>query len=853
MATLFPLQSFHVHGELTPVVWDDERMKPEVRKQLLEIAKTFEESLGIPVKVKDIWLTGSTANYNWSKFSDIDLHLLLDFSEIDEDEEMVRELMLAKKSVFNEEHDIKIGPFDVELYAQDVHEPHEATGVYSVKNDKWLRRPKREKPELDLVAVKRKAGSMMKMIEQALAKDSCDSSCLDRAMDRIKKMRKTGLDKGGEYSVENLAFKVLRRNGYLEKLWTEQRKRLDRELSLPKKVAKTWLLQAAYSAEFLQWAGTQRFRHPETNNRVKFRSLPGEQQARIHEQWAQRRRRPAQQGPDPKLQAADTDDWSGGTIYRANPKDDVFVHFTPLSRAKQILESGKLLAKPPYEKFGIEGVQAVSLGYGSHVPEVQSTHIKTPNEDPLVAVRFRTSTEPKLGRPEEVIWPGDVDVELEGAEIISAEDARNSLEQTPSALGEDDVVYYDTAWKKHEEWKRKKGKKASLRFGKYNPEFLQWVGQQRFMQPETKNRVLFQSLPDDEQKKIYERWNQMTHGEDAERVKQENRWLMPNQDPKRYDHIKFEIRLDEETAEKDRERLQQMFDTEDQDEIRNAILDLAGVGGVASMVESVDVLTWQEGKYEAKVKIMGRGKDGIHFDRTLTYEDTGDEDQPYLPDKIDNQLFSVGRQAPPGIGTRMLASQVGAAEQAGFRIIEAEASRSDTMNGYYTWPRLGFNAELTQEDLDDLEEENPEAAWQVRQLAEADADRMWPDAPAELFHVMAIPEARKWWEREGHSVMAAFSVSDAYDGGKAYQLLRAYTEAKAMAEGKTIPEYLAKIAGKKGKNMPPRLTKQDNQILDRVWEQARKRLVANVKNKKKANELARFWIWTKIVKNTLPI
>jgi hypothetical protein len=395
-----------------------------------------------------------------------------------------------------------------------------------------------------------------------------------------------------------------------------------------------------------------------------------------------------------------------------------------------------------------------------------------------------------------------------------------------------------------------------LRLAKYNPEFLQWVGQQRFVQPDTKNRVLFNSLEDEEQQRIYERWKGMTQGEGAEKRQEANRWLTTNQDPERYDDIEFQIRMDEDEVEPTKKRLKDIFGTEDQEEIRDRILDLSGTGGIASLVESVDVLTW-ENEYDAAIVVMGRGKHGIHFERLITYDSTGDEEQPWAPSTIENKLFSVGRDAPPGMGTRMLASQVGAGADEGFRFIEAEAGGGPggNMNGYYTWPRLGFNAQLMDGDLEDLEDHDPEAAWQVQQLAEVDEDRMWPDAPAEIFHVMAIPAARKWWEEEGHKLMVAFPLSEDFDGGKAYQLLRAYTEAKATAHGQTIPEYLSEIktaAKKKGKNMAPRLDKQDNEILDRVWDDVRKRLMANVK-KKKASELAKFWLWTKIVKSSLGI
>lgn len=241
--SLFPLQSFRVHDRLNPVVWDEGQMKPEVRERLLEIAAKFEEHLGVPVQVRDVWLTGSLANYNWSEYSDVDLHLLLDFSEVDEDEKLVRELMLAKKDLWNDRHDVRIGPFEVELYAQDVEEPHEATGVYSVKKDRWIRRPRREQPKIDLVAVLRKSREMTRRVDRALDDYDCGSACLDRVMDRIKKMRKCGLEKGGEFSTENLAFKVLRRNGYLEKLSDVRARRLDGEMSM--RVARGWLLSKA--------------------------------------------------------------------------------------------------------------------------------------------------------------------------------------------------------------------------------------------------------------------------------------------------------------------------------------------------------------------------------------------------------------------------------------------------------------------------------------------------------------------------------------------------------------------------------------------------------------------------------
>ncbi len=226
------LQSFEVHDTLDQRIWGDDKLKPEIRERLLEIADEFTEFLGVPVTVEDVIFTGSLANYNYSKYSDIDLHLVFDFADVNEDEELVRELMIAKKTVWNDMHDIRVKGAEVELYAQDTQEPHHATGVYSVTNDEWNTKPVTQRPQVDMGEVSAKASDMMAQIDHALTDSDCPASCLDTLKDKIKRMRQSGLDKGGEFSVENLAFKVMRRNGYLEKLSDKVVDATDQDLSL---------------------------------------------------------------------------------------------------------------------------------------------------------------------------------------------------------------------------------------------------------------------------------------------------------------------------------------------------------------------------------------------------------------------------------------------------------------------------------------------------------------------------------------------------------------------------------------------------------------------------------------------
>ena len=218
------LSSFVVHETLDRKVWNsDDKMDPAIRDRLLQIAQDFYEKLGVKAEIKDITLTGSLANYNWSKFSDLDVHIILDYQDVDENDELVRDLFMQTKSNWNRQHDIKVKGYDVELYVQDINDPHFSSGVYSLLNDDWVVKPRREDKEIDREAVQHKAASTMDMIDDV--QKLFDEGDYDGAMEygekvreKIKRFRSSGLEREGEYSFENLAFKVLRRNDYLERL-----------------------------------------------------------------------------------------------------------------------------------------------------------------------------------------------------------------------------------------------------------------------------------------------------------------------------------------------------------------------------------------------------------------------------------------------------------------------------------------------------------------------------------------------------------------------------------------------------------------------------------------------------------
>jgi len=240
------IKSFKPKDTLSPQIFEEGEdgiaMRPEIRKKLLEISDEFIETLGVEFFVHDIVLTGSLANYNWSNFSDVDLHILIDFEEINKNHKkdsvglhaIIKEFFDAKKNVWNEKHEIVIKGYDVELYVQDVDEPHVSSGVYSVLHDKWEIEPKQEKANIDDNKILGKAEYYAKKIDSIVNSGENENilPSIEKLRGKIKEFRQCGLETGGEYSYENLVFKLLRRNGYIEKLLKLKTSITDKKLSI---------------------------------------------------------------------------------------------------------------------------------------------------------------------------------------------------------------------------------------------------------------------------------------------------------------------------------------------------------------------------------------------------------------------------------------------------------------------------------------------------------------------------------------------------------------------------------------------------------------------------------------------
>lgn len=227
--------SIQLHDKLCPLIWEGDKLKPDVRKILLLNAKRFIEfSNAENLKFNDITLTGSMANYNYNDNSDLDVHIVLDYSQISENKEFVADFLKLKKQLWNEKVPIQVKGHDVELYFQDKGEIHHSSGVYSILNNKWIIKPTKKIINIDTANIKLKAADFMNAIDD-LESNKNSKNWLDKyeeIKDKIKKYRQIGLDSGGEYSVENLVFKVLRNTGYLEKMVELKNNYLQNELSL---------------------------------------------------------------------------------------------------------------------------------------------------------------------------------------------------------------------------------------------------------------------------------------------------------------------------------------------------------------------------------------------------------------------------------------------------------------------------------------------------------------------------------------------------------------------------------------------------------------------------------------------
>ena len=215
------------HDTLNPKLFTESGiMHGEVRRALIDIARHFRDFIGVELDVKDITVSGSNAAFSYTPQSDLDLHIVVAVPDKPE----FRELLDAKKNVYNARHDIKVRGIDVELYAQDVNQEHHSLGIYSIMRSRWIEKPTRQDVDIDTQDVKDKYKNYRDRIIVVLGDD--EITVAEDMWKDIKRMRQAGLSRDGEFGTENLVFKMLRSQGWIEKLSDYITTLQDQELSI---------------------------------------------------------------------------------------------------------------------------------------------------------------------------------------------------------------------------------------------------------------------------------------------------------------------------------------------------------------------------------------------------------------------------------------------------------------------------------------------------------------------------------------------------------------------------------------------------------------------------------------------
>ncbi len=222
------------HSHLNPVLWtDQEVLYPEVRGRLMAFAQAFQAFGHVPdAALKDILMVGGNCGYNYTKFSDIDVHLVIDKGALGAGL-IVDEYLRSLKLLWSAKHNIRVRGYNIEPYFQGADETVESQGIYSIKNNNWLKKPTHQTGINfdDDAELHKKVEHYQSLIDHMIGQKS-STAAIEELKVKLSAMRKDGLAAGGEYSQGNLIFKSLRNTGHLDKMTHYLIQTMDHSLSL---------------------------------------------------------------------------------------------------------------------------------------------------------------------------------------------------------------------------------------------------------------------------------------------------------------------------------------------------------------------------------------------------------------------------------------------------------------------------------------------------------------------------------------------------------------------------------------------------------------------------------------------
>lgn len=215
--------------ELNPKIWEDKKLREDVRETIIDIVSEFMDNLIIPVEILDVRVVGSNASYNYTEHSDLDVHIISNLELVGSPTEIVQALYNSERSNFNRTHNIKIKGIEVELYVEDVNSAVTSNGIYSVIDDVWIKEPQIIK-ERSVKIDKNELQGLVDSVQSVL--DDGDSGDIKDCINMLYLMRKDSIATDGEYGVGNLLFKEIRNRGLLSALKDKYNEMISDELTL---------------------------------------------------------------------------------------------------------------------------------------------------------------------------------------------------------------------------------------------------------------------------------------------------------------------------------------------------------------------------------------------------------------------------------------------------------------------------------------------------------------------------------------------------------------------------------------------------------------------------------------------
>lgn len=215
--------------ELNPKIWEDKKLREDVRETIIDIVSEFMDNLIIPVEILDVRVVGSNASYNYTEHSDLDVHIISNLELVGSPTEIVQALYNSERSNFNRTHSIKIKGIEVELYVEDVNSAVTSNGIYSVIDDVWIKEPQIIK-ERSVKIDKNELQDLVNSVQSVL--DGGDSDDIKDCINMLYLMRKDSIATDGEYGVGNLLFKEIRNRGLLNALKDKYNEMISDELTL---------------------------------------------------------------------------------------------------------------------------------------------------------------------------------------------------------------------------------------------------------------------------------------------------------------------------------------------------------------------------------------------------------------------------------------------------------------------------------------------------------------------------------------------------------------------------------------------------------------------------------------------